>query len=334
MRHLLPVKITTCRVRRLTMLFALGAAGAAAVDELPELAHDAGAVYPAAVIEHRFRIANPGPGVWRILALDASCSCTIAKPDSVDVPAGGAVEVPVAFAVGSSPERISEALVTARIQRPGDVVELPLRLSATVRVPVVAPARIDLAAGAAPLRIAVTRGGHPAPWERLEARLAGGAEVLRLGGLRREGDGWVLEVAAEGGRWGGTMLGRIELLCLDQGRELPYVHAITAAVHLDGRLRSQPAALLIGAVAVGGRRSAAARITAASGDLAGAVVAASDSRYVAAIAADGSLQVEFRAAGGAGPANGWIEVASGEDRLRVPVIAAVAAAGGSAGSGR
>jgi len=312
-----------------TLLVALATMAAATQepDFLPAIQHDAGTVFPGAVVHHLFVIENPEAQAWTITGLHSSCSCTVARSTSLVIDPGGSGIVPVDFAVGETVNHRVEAVITADIQRPDGTLQLPMQVVAQVASPIQGPNRVVLEPPLHTATVTFQRGQHPASWVRLTARVVSGEPVLSLGEVAEHEGTWSIPVVATPGSWSGTFFGRIELSCLDTtGTPLPYQPNITAVVRCPGPWSATPASLLIGAVPLGTTATGTTRVRSTGPDLSTTSIEPSDARLSATLdPGTGRLRVEFRADGATGSANGWVDLVQGDQRLRIPVIAAVAA---------
>lgn len=321
----MPAVLSTLLVSTLLVALTTLAAASQEHESLPALEHDAGTVFPGALVHHAFVIENPEAQAWTITGLHSSCSCTVATPASLVIEPGGSGLVPVDFAVGETVNHRVEAVITADIRRPDGTRQLPMHVMAQVASPIEGPHRVVLEAPLHTATLTFQRGQHPAAWVRLTARVVSGETVLALGEVSEHAGTWSIPITATPGSWSGTFFGRIELSCLDAaGTPLPYHPNITAVVRCPGPWNATPASLLIGAVADGNTASGTTRIRSTGPDLTTASIESSDARLSATLdPATGRLQVAFLAAGSTGSANGWIDVVQGDQRLRIPVIAAV-----------
>jgi hypothetical protein len=320
---------------RLLVLAAALLGTALAGSESPPIAvltHDFAASLPGAVREHTFRFRNPGPGTWTVHKAVTSCSCSVPTRLATTVAPGAELEVPVAFTLGPRRDGQAAGEIAVLIDNDGLPGQLLCRFSTTIASLLVLPGEqgrmptVDLTTGQPPRsgRLPVRRGPHPAAWDRLEAVVVAGCEVITTKVYQTDRDSWEVAWTVTPGALSGSIPGRIDLVCWQGGERLPPGGRLMLPVRIAGPVQADPASLVFAALQVGMRDERQVRLVDAQGRFVPALTwtASDPARCQTQPAADGATLV-FQAVAPAGPASGWVDADTALGRVRIPYLAAV-----------
>jgi hypothetical protein len=297
-----------------------------------ELTHDFAASLPGEVREHTFRFRNPGPGTWTVRKAVTSCSCSVPTRLPATVAPMAELEVPVAFTLGPRRDGRAAGEIAILIEQDGIPGQLLCRFSTTIASRLLLPGEqgrlpaVELAVGEPPRsgRLPVRRGPHPAAWDRLEAVVVAGCEVITAAVHQTDRDSWELAWTVTPGALSGSIPGRIDLVCWRGGERLSADGRLVLPVRIAGPVQADPASLVFAALPLGMREERQVRLVDAQGRVVPALTwtASDPARCQAQPAADGATLV-FQAVAPAGPASGWVDADTALGRVRIPYLAAV-----------
>jgi hypothetical protein len=309
-----------------------------AVEALPILAtqtHAFGSTYPHTVCEHDFVFRNPGPTAWTVRKAVTSCACSVPRALPTTVAAGSDLVVPVRFQVGGRREGAAGGEINVVVAVAGTEQRVQCRFTAQVASLLRLPedqARmdpLDLQVGDPPVTSScvIRRGAHPAPWDRLQAEVIAGSEMItvQVAPVADTPQAWQVAWTVAPGALAGSIPGRIDLTCWNGAERLPQTERLTVPVRVRGPVRADPDSLVFGAFPVGMNETRPVRIVDGQDNpVAVLECRASDPARCTATVTAAGIAMTYTAVAPVGPAPGWLDVRTAQGTVRLPYLAAVA----------
>ncbi len=298
---------------------------------------DFGPCWSGTVVRHEFTFTNAGSSPWLVLGQTSTCSCSVAERLPHDVAPGSQLTVPIVFSLPNAAGTASHGRVTIHvIDGSGSKRDLSCEFTAQPEVAMVLPGNghltfpsIDARGPELRHREIIIRGRHPAAWDRLQAKVVSGSDVLavEVGPSAEHPGDWNLDMVITPGRISGVVMAGVELSCWNGSVALPTAERMTITMVFLGGVFADPSSVLIGALGPGEEHDF--EFTLHYRDRPDPVsitkLTMSDAHQCSARVSDGGvIMARFIADHKLGRASGWIDVETDQGPLRVPYYAAIA----------